>query len=46
VSCSDSVLQILINAIEKPINIFAPLPNREVLPVPDITVYNQIGGAI
>ena len=46
VSCSDSVLQILINSLDKPINIFAPLPNREVLPVPDVTVYNKIGGVI
>jgi hypothetical protein len=45
-SCSDSVLQILINSLDKPINIFAPLPNREVLPVPDVTVYNKIGGII
>jgi transposase len=46
VSCSDSVLQILINSLEKPINIFAPLQDREVFPIPDVSVYNQLGGAI
>ena len=46
VSCSDSVLQILTNSLDRPINIFTSLPGREVFSAPDISVYNQIGGVI
>jgi len=45
VSCSDAVVQIL-NSFKKPINIFSALPNWEILPTPDVTVYSQIGGAL
>jgi len=45
VSCSNAVFQILINSLEKPIP-FSSLPNWEILPTPDVSVYNQIGGAI
>lgn len=46
VSCSDAVIQILMNSLKKPINVFTSLPNWEILPAPDVTVYSQIGGAL
>ena len=46
VSCSDAVIQILMNSLNKPINIFTSLPNWDILPTPDVTVYSQIGGAL
>jgi len=45
VSCSDAVVQILINTLEEPA-FFNCLPNWEILPTPDVSVYSQIGGAI
>ena len=45
VSCSNAVFQILMNSLEKPTS-FSRLPNWEILPPPDVSVYNQIGGAI
>jgi len=45
VSCSDAVFQIMINSLEKPTP-FSSLPNWEILPTPDISVYSQIGGAL
>jgi len=45
VSCSDAVLQIL-NSSKKPDNIFTSLPNWDILPTPDVTVYSQIGGVL
>jgi len=45
VSCSDAVIQIL-NSSKKSDNIFTSLPNWEILPAPDVTVYSQIGGAL
>jgi len=45
VSCSDAVIQILMDSIKTP-NIFTSLPNWEILPTPDVTVYSQIGGAL
>ncbi len=45
VSCSDAVFQILKNSLEKPIPI-SSLPNWEILPSPDVSVYSQIGGVI
>ncbi len=46
VSCSDAVLQILLNASEKETNRFSPLKNWETMPDPDITIYGEIGGTI
>jgi len=45
VSCSNAVFQILKNLLEKPIS-FSGLPNREVLPSPDVSVYSRIGGVV
>ncbi|MCP3941102.1 MAG: IS21 family transposase [Desulfobacteraceae bacterium] len=45
VSCSDAVFQILINSLEQPPP-FSSLPNWEILPTPDVSVYSQIGGAV
>ena len=44
VSCSDAVIQIL--SLKKPIDIITSLPNWEILPTPDVTVYSQIGGVV
>jgi hypothetical protein len=46
VSDSDAVLQILTNSLEQPPKSFTPLTNWEIVPTPDISVYNEIGGAI
>ncbi|MBW1745629.1 MAG: IS21 family transposase [Deltaproteobacteria bacterium] len=46
VSDSDAVLQILTNSLEKPTKSFTSLANWEIVPTPDIAVYNEIGGAI
>ena len=46
VSCGDSVLHILLNSIKGPDYIFTSLPNMEVLPEPDVTIYNEVGGAV
>jgi hypothetical protein len=46
VSDSNAVLQILTNSLEKPTKSFTPLTNWELVPTPDISVYNEIGGAI
>jgi len=46
VSDSNAVLQILTNSLEKPTKSFAPLTNWEIVPAPDITVYNEIGGDV
>jgi len=46
VSDSNAVLQILTNSLEKSTKSFTPLPNWEVVPTPDIAVYNEIGGVI
>jgi len=45
VSCSNAVFQILINSLKQPTS-FSSLPNWEILPIPDVSVYSQIGGAI
>jgi len=45
VSCSDAVFQILINSLEQPTS-FGSLPNWEILPTPDVSVYSQIGGTV
>ncbi|MCK5509868.1 MAG: DDE-type integrase/transposase/recombinase, partial [Desulfobacterales bacterium] len=45
VSCSDAVFQILTNLLEKPTP-FSSLPNWEILPTPDVSVYSQIGGVV
>jgi transposase len=45
VSCSDAV-QTLIDSVKKPAVSFSSLPNWEVLPAPDVSVYSQIGGAV
>jgi transposase len=45
VSCSTAVFQILKNQLEKPI-LFNRLPNWEILPTPDVSIYSQIGGGL
>ena len=45
VSCSNAVFQILMNSLEQPTS-FSSLPNWEILPTPDVSVYSQIGGAV
>ena len=45
VSCSDAVFQILINSLEQPTS-FSSLPSWGILPIPDVSVYSQIGGAL
>ena len=45
VSCSNAVFQILKNLLEKPIS-FSSLPNWEILPTPDVSIYSQIGGSV
>jgi hypothetical protein len=46
VSDSDAVFQILTNSLDKSTKAFSPLTNWETFPTPDISVYNEIGGAI
>ena len=46
VSDSDAVFQILINSLEKPTKSFTSLTNWEIVPTPDVSVYNKIGGVI
>ena len=46
VSCSDAVFQILTNSLEEPVISFNSLPNWEILPTPDVSVYSQIGSAV
>jgi len=45
VSCSNAVFHILKNQLEKPVS-FNSLPDWDVFPPPDLSIYNRIGGAV
>jgi len=46
VSDSNAVFQILTNSLKKPTKSVVSLTNWDLVPTPDIAVYNEIGGAI